>query len=156
MKPSPSVRLACASLGHLWRYADILKKNNVLSTDHSPSAAPRGGTRLTCPPILNAKGIITSNIWRFSSFFSTFFLNVSMPFLKMKWPKSEEKPKLGLGGICHGQAFPQCTDPVPPMSNSWCTPVSHPCTFLESAQCHPSNGVCDVFQHEVAFRRTVL
>ena len=36
-----------------------------------------------------------------------------MPFCKMKWPKSEEKPKLGVGG-CHGDAVPPSTDPVPP------------------------------------------
>ena len=29
-----------------------------------------------------------------------------MPFRKMKWPKSEEKPKLGVGGACHGDAVP--------------------------------------------------
>ena len=35
-----------------------------------------------------------------------------MPFGKIKWPKSEEKSKLGIGGVCHGDAVPQCTDPV--------------------------------------------
>ena len=25
-----------------------------------------------------------------------------MPFRKIKWPKSEEKLKLGVGGVCHG------------------------------------------------------
>ena len=45
-----------------------------------------------------------------------------MPFRKMNWPKFEEKLKLEVGGICRGDAIPQCTDPVPPMSNSWCCP----------------------------------
>ena len=37
-----------------------------------------------------------------------------MPFCKMKWPKSKEEPKLGIGGVCHGDAVPQCTDLIPP------------------------------------------
>ena len=32
----------------------------------------------------------------------------------MKWPKSEEKPKLGVGGVVMATPSPQCTDPVPP------------------------------------------
>ena len=27
-----------------------------------------------------------------------------MPFREMEWPKSEEKPTLGVGGVCHGDA----------------------------------------------------
>ena len=37
-----------------------------------------------------------------------------MPFRKMKWPKSEEKPKLGVGGVVMATPSPQCADPVPP------------------------------------------
>ena len=33
-----------------------------------------------------------------------------MPFRKIKWPKSEEKPKLGVGGVCRGD--------IPPMYRS--------------------------------------
>ena len=37
-----------------------------------------------------------------------------MPFRKIKWPKSEEKPKLGQVGYVLATPSPQCTDPVPP------------------------------------------
>ena len=37
-----------------------------------------------------------------------------MPFRKMKWPKSEEKPKLGVGGVCHGDAVLQMYRSHPP------------------------------------------
>ena len=40
----------------------------------------------------------------FSFFLHFFAKNISMPFRKIKWPKSEEKPKFGVGGVCHGDA----------------------------------------------------
>ena len=35
-------------------------------------------------------------------------------------------------------------------------PASRPYTFWESAQGQLSNGMCDIFEHKVTFRRTVL
>ena len=40
-----------------------------------------------------------------------------MPFRKMKWAKSEEKPKLGVGGVCHGDAVPPRYRSRPPPPN---------------------------------------
>ena len=37
-----------------------------------------------------------------------------MPFRKITWRKSEEKPKLGIDGVCHGDAVPPIYRSRPP------------------------------------------
>ena len=75
-----------------------------------------GETRGRRLPILRAGGESPLIFGEFLVFFFNDFLKVRMTFRKTKLPKSEEKQKFVVGGICRGDAdtpnvpipFPQC------------------------------------------------
>ena len=46
-----------------------------------------------------------------------------MTFRKIKWPKSEEEPKLGVGGVCHGDAVPLMYRSRPPQCQTVVQPL---------------------------------
>ena len=78
----------------------------------STGAEPRGWTRKTRLPQCWGQG---NNPTKYMTIFCLkCFLKVSMTSYNIKWPKSKEKPKLWVGGVCRGEAIPLMYRSRPP------------------------------------------
>ena len=69
-----------------------------------------------------------------------------MPFRKMKGPKSEEKPKLGVGGVCHGDSVPPMYRSRPPLVKLVVQPLPATSVLMDknvyhAVTCYTSDGV---------------